>query len=264
MTVNCILERVPETQSTNDDLLARWRAGELIDPVARMARNQTSGKGRAGRTWVARPGDSLCFSVAFPFSRTPAQLSGLSLLVGLAVIKGLADACKLTETDLFQAGLRLKWPNDVLLNHAKLAGVLIEGGQTKVGDPTWMVVGIGINLHNAFDIEKNLGQISQKVSSLEQLFASEKDVPDNEYIWLKLVESCIAHFKKFDQLGFSAYADQWLQWDAFINRNVSITGTGKEPVYGTAKGVDSNGALLLEQEGNTITVYAGDVSLRAQ
>jgi BirA family biotin operon repressor/biotin-[acetyl-CoA-carboxylase] ligase len=93
MTVNCILERVTETRSTNDDLLERWRAGELIDPVARIARKQTAGKGRAGRAWLANPDDSLCFSMAFPFSRSPAELTGLSLLVGIAVIEGIAQAC---------------------------------------------------------------------------------------------------------------------------------------------------------------------------
>ena len=112
MTANCILERVIETRSTNDDLLERWRAGELIDPVARIAQKQTAGKGRAGRSWLANPEDSLCFSLAFPFKRTPAELSGLSLLVGLAVISGIAQACDLSESKLHELGLRLKWPND--------------------------------------------------------------------------------------------------------------------------------------------------------
>ena len=92
MTANCILERVAQTKSTNDDLLARWRSGELIDPVARIAHHQTAGKGRAGRSWLTRPNDSISFSLAYPFQRSPAELSGLSLLVGLAVISGIAKA----------------------------------------------------------------------------------------------------------------------------------------------------------------------------
>ena len=131
MTANCILERVAQTKSTNDDLLERWRAGELIDPVARIAHKQTAGKGRAGRTWLANPEDSLCFSLAFPFKRKPAELTGLSLLVGLAVISGIAQAYDLDQAMLYQTGLRLKWPNDLLLNNAKLGGILIEGGQVK-------------------------------------------------------------------------------------------------------------------------------------
>ena len=152
MTANCILERVAQTKSTNDDLLERWRAGELIDPVARIAHKQTAGKGRAGRTWLARPEDSICFSLAFPFKRKPTELTGLSLLVGLAVISGITQACDLTEAILYQAGLRLKWPNDLLLNNTKLGGILIEGGQAKANDLTCMIIGIGMNLHNAKEI----------------------------------------------------------------------------------------------------------------
>ena len=264
MTANCILERVAETKSTNDDLLERWRAGELIDPVARIARKQTAGKGRAGRVWVANPDDSICFSMAFPFNRSAAELTGLSLLVGLAVIEGIANACQLKPSDLYQRGLRLKWPNDLLLNRAKLAGILIEGGQAKAGDPTWMIIGVGINLRNAKGLEEILNQSEFKASSLEQLLASQQALPDTEVLWLALIDSLSNHFKKFDQRGFSVYQEDWLKWDAFLNERVMISGTGQEPIYGTARGVDKKGALLLEQENKTIAVYAGDISLRLQ
>jgi BirA family biotin operon repressor/biotin-[acetyl-CoA-carboxylase] ligase len=264
MTANCILERVAETRSTNDDLLERWRAGALIDPVARIAHRQTAGKGRAGRTWLSDPESSICFSMAFPFHRSPAELSGLSLLVGIAVIEGIARACKLNPSDLYQEGLRLKWPNDLLLNGAKLAGILIEGGQAQTGDPSWMIVGVGINLRNANQIEKDLHQHGTKVSSLEQLLPAGTKLPDVDYLWLILLESFEAHFKTFDRQGFAGFQQEWLRWDAFANQKVCISGVGKDPSYGIAKGVDENGALLLEQEDKTIAIYAGDVSLRVQ
>jgi BirA family biotin operon repressor/biotin-[acetyl-CoA-carboxylase] ligase len=260
MTANCILERVTETKSTNDDLLARWRAGELIDPVARIAHNQTAGKGRAGRAWLANPEDSLCFSFAFPFKRTPAQLSGLSLLVGLAVVDGIAKACNLSEVELQKAGLRLKWPNDLLLNNAKLAGILIEGGQSKAGDPTWMIIGIGINLRNAEVIEASL-DTGLKVGALAQLT---KILPDTEYLWLKLIASLEHSLTEFDVHGFKPCQERWMNWDAYRDQAVSISGAGKDPVYGIAKGVDETGALLLQQENKTIAILAGDVSLRIQ
>jgi BirA family biotin operon repressor/biotin-[acetyl-CoA-carboxylase] ligase len=264
MTVNCILERVSETKSTNDDLLGRWRAGELIDPVARLAHKQTAGKGRAGRVWLANPEDSICFSLAYPFHRSPAELSGLSLLVGMAVITGIAKACNLSEPELHQAGLRLKWPNDLLLNNAKLGGILIEGGQAKAGDPTWMIVGIGINLRNSDAIELTLEKQATKVSSLEKLLPPSKTLPDVEYLWLTLLESLEQSFIRFDQTGFAPHQDLWNQWDAFYDQKVCISGAGKDPIFGIAKGVDNNGALLLDQAGKTISIYAGDVSLRAQ
>ena len=265
MTANCILERVAETKSTNDDLLERWRAGELIDPVARIAHKQTAGKGRAGRTWLANPEDSLCFSLAFPFKRKPAELSGLSLLVGLAVISGITQACDLSEAVLHQAGLRLKWPNDLLLNNTKLGGILIEGGQAKVSDPTWMIIGIGINLRNANVIENSLGsQSGLQIGALDQLLPSQSKLPDVEYLWLKLINSLEHHLSEFDQYGFAMYQAQWKQWDAYQGQAVSISGAGKETLYGIAEGIDESGALLLQQDNKTIVIHAGDVSLRVQ
>jgi BirA family transcriptional regulator, biotin operon repressor / biotin---[acetyl-CoA-carboxylase] ligase len=260
MTANCILERVTETKSTNDDLLARWRAGELIDPVARIAHKQTAGKGRAGRAWLANPEDSLCFSLAFPFKRTPSELSGLSLLVGLAVVSGIAQACNLSEVGLQAAGLRLKWPNDLLLNNSKFGGILIEGGQTKAGDPTWIIIGIGINLRNPEVISANLDG-GLKVGALNQLT---KLAPDVEYLWLKLIASLELHLTEFDLHGFKPYQERWMQWDAYRDQSVCISGAGKDPIYGTANGVNETGALLLQQENKTIAIHAGDVSLRIQ
>lgn len=263
MTANCILERVNETRSTNDDLLERWRAGQLIDPVARIAHKQTAGKGRVGRAWLANPEDSICFSLAFPFKRTPAQLTGLSLAVGLAVIAGIAQASGLNEAALHHAGLRLKWPNDLLLNNAKLGGILIEGGQSKPQEPTWMIVGVGLNIRNSAFIESSLGG-GQKVGALDQILDASTKLPDTEYLWLKLIASFEDHFKNFDQHGFEFYRAQWVKWDAHQDQAVCISGTGKESLYGIAKGVDQTGALLLQQENKTVAIYAGDVSLRAQ
>jgi len=265
MSWNCILERVAQTKSTNDDLLGRWRAGELIDPVARIAQNQTAGKGRAGRSWLANPADSLSFSLAYPFQGTPAELSGLSLLVGLIVLHGIADALGIEKSTLYAQGLRLKWPNDLLLNNAKLGGILIEGGQAKAGEPTWMVIGVGINLRNAAGIQNSLAtEASCSVASLDQLILSSNNLPDTEFIWLKLLESFEHLLPIFDQNGFALYQSQWMQWDAFKETAVCISGAGKAPAFGIAKGVDSSGALLLEQETKTIAIHAGDVSLRAR
>ena len=260
MTANCILERVSETKSTNDDLLTRWRAGELIDPIARIAHKQTAGKGRAGRSWLANPEDSLCFSLAFPFKRSSVELSGLSLLAGLAVIAGIAQACDLSEAEIQAAGLQLKWPNDLLLNNGKLGGILIEGGQAKAGDPTWMIIGVGINLRNPEAIQENL-DAGLRVSSLSQLT---KTIPDVEYLWLKLIASLEHHLAEFELYGFKSCKDSWMKWDAYQNQSVCISGAGKDPVYGIAKGVDETGALLLQQDNKTIAIHAGDVSLRTQ
>ena len=265
MNWNCILERVAKTQSTNDDLLARWRAGELIDPVARIAHEQTKGKGRVGRTWLAEPENTLCFSLAYPFDCRPHELSGLSLVIGLAVISGIATALNLEETELYQLGLRLKWPNDLLLNNAKLGGILIEGGQANPSAPTWMIIGVGLNVHLTNAIKQNLdNHLSLRAAALEDLLPKEKPIPDMEFIWLKLIESFEKHLNAFKQHGFAHFKNRWSLWDAFHDQAVSISSLGNEPIIGISNGVDEFGALLLKQNNTIITVHAGDVSLRAQ
>ena len=263
MSSNCILERVANTKSTNDDLLARWRAGELIDPVARIAQTQTAGKGRAGRQWVSNPQDSLCFSLAYPLNRHPKELSGLSLVMGLATISGIARALDIHEDDLFQQGLRLKWPNDLLHNGAKLSGILIEGGQAQVQDPTWMIIGLGLNLRNAVLIEQSLSSAST-VATLDQLLPTSSTMPDIEWIWIKLVESFETHLSEFDRHGFSHFQSAWSYWDAFYGQAICISGQGQDPITGTSSGVDETGALLVQQADALLTVHAGDVSLRVQ
>jgi BirA family biotin operon repressor/biotin-[acetyl-CoA-carboxylase] ligase len=265
MSPNCILERVATTKSTNDDLLARWRAGELIDPVARITHEQTSGKGRAGRAWLSNPEDTLCFSLAYPFNKRPSELSGLSLVIGLAVVSGIAEALGTSEVALHQQGLRLKWPNDLLLNHSKLGGILIEGGQSNPSSPTWMVIGLGLNLRNALLIEKNLDtQSSIGVAAMDQLVPPQASLPDTEFIWLKLIESFEKYLTQFKQHGFAYFKNSWAQWDAYNNQSVCISGAGKEPIIGISAGVDDTGALILKQQGKSIVIHAGDVSLRVQ
>jgi len=265
MSSNYILERVATTKSTNDDLLARWRAGELIDPVARIAHEQTSGKGRAGRVWLSNPGDTLCFSLAHPFNKRPLELSGLSLVIGLAVVAGIAGALGINETTLHQQGLRLKWPNDLLLNNAKLGGILIEGGQSSPNSPTWMVIGIGLNLRNAELITQNSeNQTALGAAALDQLMPHQTPIPDAEFIWLKLIEAFERYLTQFEQHGFSYFKDSWLDWDAFNGQSVCISGAGKEPIIGISSGVDNSGALILHQHDKSIVIHAGDVSLRVQ
>ncbi len=265
MSPNCILERVATTKSTNDDLLARWRAGELIDPIARIAREQTAGKGRSGRVWLSNPEDSLCFSLAYPFYKRPNELSGLSLVIGLAVLAGIAAALGTSETALYRQGMRLKWPNDLLLNNAKLGGILIEGGQSNPNSPTWMVIGLGLNLHNAALIEQSLGGHSSfGVAAMDQLMPHETRIPDTEFIWLKLIESLEKYLAQFDEHSFSYFKNSWAQWDAFNGRSVCVSGAGKEPIIGISQGVDDTGALILNQHDQSIAIHAGDVSLRVQ
>ena len=99
------------------------------------------------------------------------------------------------------------------------------------------------------------------MGSLAQLTQS---LPDTEYLWLKLITSLEQNLAEFDLHGFKACKERWMGWDAYRDQVVCISGAGKDPSYGIAKGVDETGALLLQQENKIIAIHAGDVSLRIQ
>lgn len=263
MNWNCILERVAQTGSTNDDLMTRWRAGDLIDPISRLARHQTNGKGRAGRSWYANPNHSLSFSLAYPFDRSAQALQGLSLVCGLAVVKGIADSLQLTEEELHRSGLALKWPNDLLIDGKKLGGILIEGGKLSPGnshEKTWMIIGVGMNLEYCPTLE----QASQTpISALAQL--NSKKVPiDADLVWLAILDALGDYLALFEQNGFTPFQADWKNWDAYRDQAVEIMEFGHAKYSGIAIGVNQEGALLLEERpGETPKViHAGDLSLK--
>lgn len=263
MNWNCILERVTQTESTNDDLMARWRAGELIDPISRLAKHQTKGKGRAGRSWFAQPNNSLSFSLAYPFHQTQHSLNGLSLVCGLAVIQGISKSLQVDEMGLRQHGLSVKWPNDLLIHERKLGGVLIEGGKlsnSNPNEPVWMIIGIGINLTNSKTLEDATQTPISALSDLNQ----KQLLLEADLVWLAILDALGDYLDLFAKKGFAPFRSQWDFWDAYRDLSVSISESGSIKHTGVAHGINEEGALLLQElNKNEITViYAGDVSLR--
>jgi BirA family transcriptional regulator, biotin operon repressor / biotin---[acetyl-CoA-carboxylase] ligase len=263
MNWNCILERIAETESTNDDLMVRWRAGALIDPVSRLAKHQTKGKGRSGRHWFTEPNSSLSFSLAYPFDQTQQSLHGLSLVCGLAVIQGISKSLGLDEMSLRQHGLSLKWPNDLLIKERKFGGILIEGGKLSGSNPNerlWMIIGIGMNLSHSKSLE-DAAQLP--ISALSEL--NHKQMPmEADLVWLAILNALGDYLELFAKKGFAPFRSQWDFWDAYRDQPVSISESGVVKQTGIAHGINEEGALLLQEPGNTglTAIYAGDVSLR--
>lgn len=141
------LHLLEETPSTNDEVLELARGGAPHGTTV-LARRQTSGRGRLGRSWESRPGDSLCLSVLFRPELSPLAPGALTLAAGLAV------HCALTS--LTSLPLHIKWPNDILWENKKLCGILTESGSTS-GRLDYAVIGIGINLNQTTsDFSPNL------------------------------------------------------------------------------------------------------------
>lgn len=239
-----LVEVVPETGSTNADLLAR--AAQLTEPLLLVAEHQTAGRGRAGRSWLSSSENSLTFSLAWEFDGGLQQLSGLPLAVGVA----LGDA-------LGRLGVQvqLKWPNDVLKDGDKLAGILIET-QSRPGGGTWAVIGIGLNLIMPDEVEALLGRSAAGAPWLARM--------DRDVLMAALLDALAAALRLFAQQGFAAFSARWNLRHAWQGRSVLILDNGQVLQEGLAAGVDDAGRLLLDTAEGRTAVLAGDVSLRVK
>lgn len=238
------VEVVAQTGSTNADLLVR--AGTLAAPLLLIAEHQSAGRGRAGRSWLSSPEGSLTFSLAWRFDGGPQALLGLPLAVGVA----LAD----TLGTLGQQ-VQLKWPNDVLKDGDKLAGILIET-QSAPGGGTWTVIGIGLNLLMPDEMEAQLGRSAAGMPWLARM--------DRDALMAALLDGLADCLREFAMRGLAAFSARWNLRHAWQGETVVLLDGGVVRHEGRAAGVDDSGRLLLDTDEGRITVMAGDVSLRVK
>jgi BirA family biotin operon repressor/biotin-[acetyl-CoA-carboxylase] ligase len=236
------VEVVRETGSTNADLMAR--ATRLARPTLLIAEHQSAGRGRAGRSWLSAAGDSLTFSLAWKFAALPQGLLGLPLAAGVALAEALVA---------LEVPVRLKWPNDLLKDGEKLAGILVET-QAAPGGGTWAVIGIGLNLAMPDELEARIGR---PVASAPWLARMERDA-----LMAALLDRLAAAMNEFEAAGFGAFRARWDALHAWRGQPVSIVDRGAILQQGLAAGVDDSGRLLLDTAGGRVAVMAGDVSLR--
>ncbi len=242
---------VAETGSTNADL--RERAASLPGPLLLAAERQTAGRGRAGRSWLAEPGDSLCFSLAWRFAGPLHRLTGLSLAVGVA----LAECLRAPRID-GQPGtpVMLKWPNDLLVDGAKLGGILIETTGASALHGAWAVIGVGLNVRANAERDAS---IDQPVAAL----APAGSAIDRNALLAQLAASLARALERFDREGLAPFVARWDALHAHAGQTVSIVEQGRTLHQGRALGIDGSGCLQLDTGAGMVKVAAGDVSLRA-
>ena len=233
--------------STNTALLRDAKTRDRDDgPRVLAAELQRAGRGRLGRDWLSAPGASITASFAIHVARGISQLDGVTLVCGLAVQRVLATR---------GVPARLKWPNDVLVEGRKLAGILVEVQATPSG--TVLVIGIGLNIAFATP-----GLASASALPVANLWEEGAAPVDRNRLVAELGRSLEAHLAAFAADGFGAFVDAWHAVDAFADRAVHLVSPPAPAVAGIARGVDVSGALLLEVGGDLRRIIAGDVSLR--
>lgn len=235
------------TASTNDDA---WEAmATLGDGAAVIALAQTAGRGRAGRSWSHAPGKGLALSVALRLGCDVRQAGVIPLAAGLAVTQA-AHALGVKSA-------RLKWPNDVLVGGAKLAGVLCEVRRAPGGGDA-VVIGIGLNVaHTAADFPAELAGLATSL----QMSGAEVTLEDAAAEVLNRLEPLWNELQEGDR---GAVLAEWTRWGAHWGQWITVR-TPSGPVEGTAVRLDTDGGLVLKlAEGPETIVIAGDVHTSAQ
>jgi BirA family biotin operon repressor/biotin-[acetyl-CoA-carboxylase] ligase len=209
--------------------------------------HQQSGKGRRGRHWHSVPGGSLTFSTLWRFDNGLQSLAGLSLAVGLAIARAVNRHSRHPA--------RLKWPNDVLVEYRKLAGILVEV-QGDMNGAAFAVVGIGLNVR--LD-EAQRDAVDQAVVDLTEMGVT---VGRN-----RMLADCLLELHSvmtlFRERGFAALHADWLALDAYAGKPVALSLPDARKVQGVASGVDKTGAFLLRDADSRLIPYSGgEISLR--
>ncbi len=234
---------LPVIDSTNQYLLERL--SDLKSGDACVAEYQYAGRGRRGRKWVSPFGKNLYLSMYWRLEQGPAAAIGLSLVVGIVI----AEVLHRFGADR----IRVKWPNDLYLDDKKLAGILVEliG---KTGDAAQVVIGAGINISMDHKDEESINQ--QWINLLQAGVEIDRNKLAVEII-LDLRKALI----QFENEGLSSFISRWFELDNFMDRSVKLI-IGSQEVYGIARGINQQGALLLDQNGVITPYIGGEISLR--
>ena len=240
------LELHDHLESTNSYLMKQASTG-CAHATCVAASLQTKGRGRRGRAWQAGLGASLTFSLLWRFQAGASALSGLSLAVGVAIIRAL-HAVGVTEA-------QLKWPNDVLVNRQKLAGILIEL-QGDMEGPSAAVIGIGLNLRLPEHVKRHIDQAAIDLQTLMR-------PPPNPSELLGLLLRHLAEvLSEFESNGFEKLRDEWIQHHAYHNQPVLMLLPDGRQSHGIVVDVASDGVLMVETATGVQRFTAGEISLR--
>ncbi|TMM47935.1 bifunctional biotin--[acetyl-CoA-carboxylase] ligase/biotin operon repressor BirA [Colwellia ponticola] len=243
---DCPLIEVHSLIDSTNDYLMRRLPNQVTSGQVCLAEYQSAGRGRRGRQWISPFGSQIYLSMYWHLEQGLSAAMGLSLVTALAV----SDAIKAHSN----VQVQLKWPNDIYLDGVKLAGILIDlEGQAL--EPSHCVIGIGLNLHMPVTAGK---LIEQQWTDLQ---SHSKVSIDRNVLSAELIRCLRQRLQQYQQSGLEQMLAQWHVHDAFLHKKVKLI-TGEKVTHGICRGVNNQGALLLEVAGQVKPIYGGEVSLR--
>ena len=235
-----------EIGSTNDEAFRLGLAG-APEGTALIANSQSTGKGRMQRVWHSPAGSNIYTSIILRPEITPSRTPQMSILAGVAVAEVLESYCP--------DRIKLKWPNDVLIDGKKVCGILSQV-KTAVGEVDFIVLGMGINVNISY------GQFPKEICNLATSLAIEtgREISRQELI-ISLYENLAKWYKQLLKDGFGRIKEKWLSISPMIGQTVQVM-FREEAVNGKTTGLDEDGSLILLAVGNKgFKVSAGDATI---
>lgn len=229
-----------ELDSTNEEAKRLAKSGSGHGAVI-WAKRQTGGKGRMGRQWQSREGN-LFVSVLLQPDKKEALLAELSFVTAIAAVEAIQPMVP-------QLPLQHKWPNDVLLGEKKLAGILLESFKIDGKGKPWIVVGIGVNI-DSHPKDVAFPATCLKSSGVELISA--------KIILSRFIHHFIECYNAWDNTGFPVIRKMWSKRSWGENQPITVRLPDGE-LQGIHRGLDKDGALLLEVDGTKQRVLAGEV-----
>ena len=240
------LELLDQAESTNTIVSRRAALGES-NGLCVLAEFQSAGRGRLGRSWHSGLGGALTFSLLWRFDRGASHLGGLSLAVSVGVLRGLRQ--------VGIKGAAVKWPNDIIVNFRKLAGILIETQGDMLG-PSVAVIGIGLNYRLHDEVKEKIDQPVVDIASVAGIPVS------RNVLFAAVLKNLVEVLSVFESDGFAPFREEWQSAHAYHGREVRIIRPA-EPVFSAVvDGVGDDGTLHVRTGKQLSRLTSAEISLR--
>lgn len=236
------LEIITLVDSTNNYLLKKIG---LTGNYAVFAEQQTAGRGQFNRPWISNVGKNIYLSLLWYFSKHINNPAGLTLVVGIAVIKALEE--------YGLKGIQLKWPNDIVYQEKKLGGILVESLTRKMTMHT-VIIGIGLNLYYPF----TTSAIEQAITDI---FTIQKLPPQRNHLASLILKNLLNALLKFQTQGFVGFIQEWQRLDSLFNKTINIQ-INTNNLVGIARGVNLQGQLCVEINKKIYYFSNGEVRIK--